>query len=147
MTSQVVTGPAPAAVEPPDAPRSRSRYRHPGDVVRLVLGSMGLLVAGVGAPVASDQLFGADSPTVRGAEPSSTGGHVVVGLVQVTVVIALLLAAGSQLRHRRVRLVAAVAGAAVAAGLVFVGISRLLGSERPARLRDALASGSWLASA
>src|SRR4051812_14467640 len=126
MTSQVVTGPAPAAVEPPDAPRSRSRYRHPGDVVRLVLGSMVLLVAVVVAAIASDQLFGADSPTVRGAEPSSTGGHVVVGLVQVTVVIALLLAAVSQLRHRRFRLVATVAGAAGGGGGGVRGGSRPL---------------------
>jgi undecaprenyl-diphosphatase len=147
VSSQVATGPAPLPLRTVDGAPVPSRYRHPGDVVRLVLGSIVLVIAVAVAALASDQLYGPDASTVRGAEPSSTGGHIVIGLVQVTVVVALLWAAVSQLRHRRFRLVATVAGAAVVAGLLFVGISRLLGTDRPARLRDALASGSWLGSA
>jgi undecaprenyl-diphosphatase len=92
-------------------------------------------------------LLGERAATVRGAEPSTGGGHVIVGLVQVTVIAALVLAAISQLRHRRFRLVATVAGAAVVSGLVFVAIDTLLGDDRPERLSRALDDGSWVASA
>jgi hypothetical protein len=112
-----------------------------------MLGVLVLIVATVVTAVASDQLLGARATTVRGAEPSSTGGHVVVGLVQLVFVAAAVLAAAAQLWHRRYRLVATVAGAAVVAGVFYVGLANLVGGEPPARLTRALDSGSWMASA
>src|SRR5215472_9698288 len=96
-----------------------SRYRHPGDVIRLIAGSILLLVSLVASAAARRWLLGVDAP----------------------------LGVAAALWHRRFRLLLGLAaGAAVAAG-VTAGIVLLLGYRHPAALTDNLAHGSWLASA
>ena len=122
-----------------------SRYRHPGDVIRLIAGSILLLVSLVASKAASRWLLGADAPVGGiGYGPASS---VLTGIVQVACVAAAALAVAATLWHRRFRLLLGLAaGAAVAAG-VAAGILLLLGGRHPAALTDNLAHGSWLASA
>ncbi|MDQ1519719.1 MAG: hypothetical protein QOI55_792, partial [Actinomycetota bacterium] len=147
MTSHVATQPFPRTMPTPTPPRPPSRYRHPSDVIRLILGGAVLVVVIVVVVLATDSLYGPRATTVRGAEPATTGGHVVVGLVQFVTILGFMLAGLGQLRYRRFRLVGTVAGSAVVAGLAFVALARILAGEMPARLSRALDSGSWVASA
>ena len=64
-----------------------SRYRHPGDVIRLIAGGLVLAVAIAVAAVTSGELLGPGAPAVRwlGYDPA---GRVLVGLVQVAFVLA-----------------------------------------------------------
>jgi len=122
-----------------------SRYRHPGDVIRLIAGSTLLLVALVASKAASRWLLGPDAPVGGiGYGPASS---VLTGIVQVACVAAAALVVAAALWHRRYRLLLGLAaGAAVAAG-VAAGILLLLHDRHPATLTDNLAHGSWLASA
>jgi glycosyltransferase 2 family protein len=121
-----------------------SRYRHPGDVIRLIAGSILLLVSLVVSKAAHRWLLGPDAPAGSvGSGPAS----VLTGIVQVACVAAVALVVAATLWHRRFRLLLGLAaGAAVAAG-VAAGILLLLGDRHPATLTDNLAHGSWLASA
>jgi glycosyltransferase 2 family protein len=121
-----------------------SRYRHPGDVIRLIAGSILLLVSLVAAKAAHRWLLGPDAPVGSvGSGPAS----VLTGIVQVACVAAAALVVAATLWHRRFRLLLGLAaGAAVAAG-VAAGILLLLGDQHPATLTDNLTHGSWLTSA
>ena len=122
-----------------------SRYRHPGDVIRVIAGSILLLVSLVASKAASRWLLGPDAPV--GGVGSGPASSVLIGIVQVACVAAAALVVAATLWHRRFRLlVGLAAGAAVAAG-VAAGILFLLGGQHPAALTDNLARGSWLASA
>jgi undecaprenyl-diphosphatase len=121
-----------------------SRYRHPGDVIRLIAGSILLLVSLVASKAARPWLVGPDA-AVSGITfgPASS---VLTGIVQVAFVAAAALMVAAALWHRRFRLLLGLAaGAAVAAG-VAAGILMLLGGRHPVALTDNLAHGSWLAS-
>jgi uncharacterized membrane protein YbhN (UPF0104 family) len=121
-----------------------SRYRHPGDVIRLIAGSIVLLVALVASKAAERWVLGVDAPV--GGIPYGSASRVLTGIVQVAFVAAALLTVAVTLWHRRFRLLLGLAaGAAVAAG-VAAGIMLLLGGRHPAALTDNLAHGSWLAS-
>jgi glycosyltransferase 2 family protein len=104
-----------------------SRYRHPGDVIRLIAGGLLLVVASTVAAVWSDELLGPGAPAVHwlGYDPA---GRVLVGLVQVMFVITASGAVAAGLRYRRFRLLAGLAagtgvglssGAAVSAVLTY----------------------------
>src|SRR5215469_8059033 len=122
-----------------------SRYRHPGDVIRLIAGSILLLVSLVASAAARRWLLGVDAPV--GGIAYGAASRVLTGIVQVAFVAAAALAVAAALWHRRFRLLLGLAaGAAVAAG-VAAGILLLLGGRHPAALTDNLAHGSWLASA
>ena len=122
-----------------------SRYRHPGDVIRLIAGSILLLVSLVASAAAARWLLGVDAPV--GGIAYGPASRVLTGIVQVAFVAAAALAVAATLWHRRFRLLLGLAaGAAVAAG-VAAGILLLLGDRHPAALTDNLAHGSWLASA
>jgi hypothetical protein len=122
-----------------------SRYRHPGDVIRLIAGSILLLVSLVASKAAERWLLGPDAP-VGGIEYGAAS-RVLTGIVLVACGAAAALAGAATLWHRRFRLlVGLAAGAAVAAG-VAAAILLLLGARHPAALTDNLARGSWLASA
>jgi len=122
-----------------------SRYRHPGDVIRLIAGSILLLVALVASKAAERWVLGVDAPV--GGIPYGSASRVLTGIVQVAFVAAALLTVAATLWHRRFRLLLGLAaGTAVAAG-VAAGIMLLLGGRHPAALTDNLAHGSWLASA
>ena len=122
-----------------------SRYRHPGDVIRLIAGSILLLVGLVASKAAERWVLGVDAPV--GDIPYGPASRVLTSIVQVAFVAAALLTVAATLWHRRFRLLLGLAaGAAVAAG-VAAGIMLLLGGRHPAALTDNLAHGSWLASA
>jgi glycosyltransferase 2 family protein len=122
-----------------------SRYRHPGDVIRLIAGGILLLVSLVASKAASRWLLGSAAPV--GGIGFGPASRVLTGIVQVACVGAAALVVAATLWHRRFRLLLGLAaGAAVAAG-VAAAILLLLGARHPAALTDNLAHGSWLASA
>src|SRR6185295_6201967 len=135
----------PAGPHPPPRPSAlpSSRYRHPGDVIRLI--SAGLLLAGAFAAsaVAFRWLLGPAASVPGGL---GTAGQVITGLVQVACLAAVVVVVAATLRRRRFRLLAGLAAGAVAAAGLTAGILALLGAGRPATLTANQARGSWLAS-
>ena len=133
----------PVAVTAGPLPPS-SRYRHPGDVIRLI--SAGLLLAGalVASVIAFRWLLGPAASVPGGLGPA---GRVITGLVQVACLAAAAVLIVATLRRRRFRLRAGLAAGAVAAAGLTAGIFVLFGDERPAALTAHQARGSWLASA
>ena len=135
----------PAGPHPPPRPSAlpSSRYRHPGDVIRLI--SAGLLLAGAFAAsaVAFSWLLGPAASVPGGL---GTAGQVITGLVQVACLAAVVVVVAATLHRRRFRLLAGLAAGAVAAAGLTSGILALLGAERPATLTANQARGSWLAS-
>jgi glycosyltransferase 2 family protein len=125
--------------------RPSSRYRHPGDVIRLIAGSILLLVSLVASKAAERWLLGVDAPV--GGIAYGAASSVLTGIVQVAFVAAAALVVAAALWHRRFRLLLGLAAGAVVAAGVAAGIVLLLGGRHPAALMDNLAHGSWLASA
>jgi uncharacterized protein (TIRG00374 family) len=142
--------PAPGAAQPVTERPMRllppSRYRHPGDVIRLIAG--GLVLTGAIAIVwlAPSRLLGpgASSVTWLGYDPA---GRILVGLVQVAFILAAAGAVAAALRHRRYRLLAGLAGGAAAAGAALAGIFYLVGGQHPHAVAIIDGRGGWLASA
>jgi len=123
-----------------------TRYRHPGDVIRLI--GSGLVLTGMLAAVAlaPNRLTGPGAVTVTwlGSDPA---GRLLTGLVQVALVLAATVAVAATLRHRRFRLLAGLAAGAVTAGAVLAGILYLAGDKHPHTVTAAAGHSSWLASA
>src|SRR5580704_3424604 len=138
--------PSPGAPEPITRHTGRflpsTRYRHPGDVIRLI--GSGLVLTGILAAlaVAPSRLTGPGAAAVTwlGSDPA---GRLLTGLVQVAFVLAAAAAAAAALRHRRFRLLAGLAAGAAAAGIAVAGILYLAGDKHP----RAAGHSSWLASA
>jgi glycosyltransferase 2 family protein len=123
-----------------------SRYRHPGDVIRLIAGSILLLVSLVASKAAHRWLLGPDAAV--GGITFGPASDVLTGIVQVAFAAAAALAVAATLWHRRFRLLLGLAaGAAVAAGVATAILLLLVGAPHPAALTGNLAHGSWLASA
>src|SRR6266480_3550447 len=126
---------------------SPARYRHPGDVIRLIIA--GLVLAGALAVTAATHATyaGASAVAVSAVAPSTGAGRVLAGLVQVVFAAAAVTAVAITLRHRRVRLLASLAGVAVVAGAVLTGIVQLAGGERPRALAAGAGHWPWLTGA
>jgi len=123
---------------------SSSRYRHPGDVIRLISGSI-LLGCSLGACAAALRwLLGPAAPVVGDLGPA---GRVATGLVQVACLAAAAVVVAAALRSRRFRLLAGLALGAAAAAAIAIGIFSLFGGQHPDALTRNLARGSWLAGA
>jgi len=124
----------------------RSRYRHPGDV--LWLAGAGLLLLGVlgAAAAGTDVLLGRRATVVRGVEPGTAAGGLLVGLIQLSAVLAALLTVGAVLWSRRFRLLASLVGAAIAAAVGWTVLA-WFASDRPARLVANRGSAAWLVTA
>jgi uncharacterized protein (TIRG00374 family) len=123
-----------------------TRYRHPGDVIRLIAGAAVLGCSLAVSAAARRWLLGPAAP-VTGGLGSGLASRVLTGLVQVACVAAAALVVAATLRRRRFRLLGGLAvAAAVAAGIV-AGIFWLVGDQHPDALADNLTRGSWLASA
>ena len=138
-----------AAGGPKTRPRGRvlapARYRHPGDVIRLIAAVLVLAVAAVIAALLPALLRPA-AAAITGVGPATAAGRVLTGLVQVTIAAAALVLLAAALRYRRFRVLATVAGGFAAAAALMAGITYLAGpggSALPAGLRQ----GSWLAGA
>src|SRR2546429_413445 len=111
-----------------------ARYRHPGDVIRLIIA--GLVLAGaLAVTVATRATYaGATAAAVTALAPPALAGRVLAGLVQAVLVTAAAAAVVVTLRYRRFRLLVSLAGAAVLASAIVIGIIHLAGGQRPADL-------------
>ena len=141
-------------VEPPAAAVKQggrflpaARYRHPGDVIRLIIAGLVLAVALAVTVAAHATYAGASAAAVTAVAPSTVAGPVLAGLVQVLFVAAAVAAVVVTLRYRRFRLLASLAGVAVLAGAVVAGIVQLAGGERPRALTAGAGHWSWLTGA
>ena len=137
-----------AAGGPKARPRGRvlapARYRHPGDVIRLIAAVLVLAVAVVVAALLPALLRPA-AAAVTGVGPATEAGRVLTGLVQVMIAAAALVLLVAALRYRRFRVLATVAGGFAAAAALMAGIAYLAGPGGPAPA--GLRQGSWLAGA
>ena len=107
-----------------------SRYRHPGDVIRLISAGLVLVVSLAAVALAPGQLIGSDASAVTwlGYDPA---GRLLAGLVQVAFVVAATGIVAIALRHRRFRLLASLAAGAMVAGGALAGILHLIGGGHP----------------
>ena len=124
-----------------------ARYRHPGDVIRLIIA--GLVLAGALAvtAVTHGTYAGASATAVTAVAPSALAGRVLAGLVQALFAGAAVAAVVLTLRYHRYRMLAGLAGGAVLAGVVLTGIVYLAGGDRPRALAAGAGSWSWLTGA
>jgi glycosyltransferase 2 family protein len=145
QTGSARDGPGPAR-EHPARPVPSSRYRHPGDVIRLIGAGLILIVALAVVAVAPSQLVGTDASAVTwlGYDPA---GRLLAGLVQVVFVVAAVGIVATVLRHRRFRLLASLVASAMVAGGALAGILHLIGAGHPPAVAASTGQGAWLASA
>ncbi|HEY0521529.1 MAG TPA: lysylphosphatidylglycerol synthase transmembrane domain-containing protein [Ilumatobacteraceae bacterium] len=127
--------------------KSGSRYRHPGDVIRLIASVALLIVAVVVAAVSHDRLVGEDAVAIGGVTPSTSVGRLLVGLVQVVVAVAALGVVVAVARRQRYRLFGSLVLAAAFGALLMEAIDRLLDRAQPASLAANTAHGGWFATA
>ena len=139
-----------AAGGPGTRPQGRvpapARYRHPGDVIRLIAAAPVLAVAAVIAALLPALLRPA-AAAITAIGPVTAAGRVLTGLVQVTIAAAALVLLATALRYRRFRVLATVAGGFVVAAALMTGITYLAGPGGSAGLPAGLRQGSWLAGA
>jgi len=124
-----------------------ARYRHPGDIIRLV--TAGFILIGAFAVTAATQgtYAGASAVVVTGVAPTTLAGRVLAGLVQAVFIAAAVAAVVVTLRSGRYRLLAGLAGSAVLASAVVIGIIYLAGGERPHAMTAGAGRWSWLTGA
>jgi len=124
-----------------------ARYRHPGDLIRLIIAGLALAVA-LAVTVATRATYaGASAAAVTALASSSLPGRVLAGLVQAIFVIAAAAALAVTLRYRRFRLLVSLAGGALLASAALIGIVQLAGGERPRALDAGASQWSWLTGA
>ena len=121
-----------------------ARYRHPGDLIRLIIA--GLVLAGaLAVTVLTHATYaGAGAVAVVAVAPSTVAGQVLAGIVQVLFVAAAVAAVAVTLRYRRFRLLVTLVGGAVLAGAVLIGIVELAGGARPRTLAPGAGAWPWL---
>jgi undecaprenyl-diphosphatase len=123
-----------------------SRYRHPGDVIRLIAGGLLLIVTLAAVALTPRQLVGTDASAVTwlGAGPAR---WLLVGLVQVAFVVAAAGIVAAVLARRRFYLLVSLAAGAMVADGALAGSLNLVGDGHPHAVAVNLGHGSWLASA
>jgi glycosyltransferase 2 family protein len=142
--------PAPGIPEPPTRPTvwqmPSSRYRHPGDVIHLIVGGLLLAATLAALALAHGRLLGPGAASVAwlGSDPA---GQVLVGLVQVAFAAAVAGVVVAALWRRRFRLLAGLAACAAVAGAAVAGILYLAGEHQPLAVAASTGRGSWLAGA
>jgi uncharacterized membrane protein YbhN (UPF0104 family) len=130
MTEPLVTG-RPAVPGQRRRILPAARYRHPGDVIRLI--AAGLVLAGaLAAALATHGAdAGASTTTVTAVRLSTAAGRALAGLMQAAFIAAAVAAIAATVRYRRFRLLASLAGGALLTGAVLIGIIVLAGGEHP----------------
>jgi undecaprenyl-diphosphatase len=124
-----------------------ARYRHPGDLIRLIIASL-VLAATLAVTVATRGTYaGVSAAAVTALASSTLPGRVLAGLVQAVFVIAAAAALVVTLRYRRFRLLVSLAGGAFLASAALIGIVQLAGGERPRALNASASQWSWLTGA
>ena len=61
------------------------RYRHPGDVIRLIAAAVVLAITGMIAALVPSAPLRPDAAAISGTGPGTAAGQVLTGLVQVTI--------------------------------------------------------------
>src|SRR5205085_9506584 len=122
-----------------------ARYRHPGDVIRLI--AAGLVLAGaLAVTITTHATYAvASAAAVTALAPAALAGRVLAGGVLAVLVTAAAATVAVTLRYRRFRLLAGLAGAAVLASAVVTGIIALAGGQRPRELAAGAGQWPWLA--
>jgi uncharacterized membrane protein YbhN (UPF0104 family) len=139
--------PSVAAVTRRDRLLPPARYRHPGDVIRLIIAGL-VLVGALAVTAATHGTYaGASATAVTAVAPSTLAGQVLAGLVQGLFLAAAAVAVVVTLRHRRYRLLAGLAGSAAVASAAVIGIVYLAGGQRPRALTAGAGPWSWLTGA
>ena len=123
---------------------SPSRYRHPGDVIRLIAAGLVLACALAASKVAARSLLG---PAASVFDDLGAADRVATGLVQVACLAGAAVVVAATLRRRRFRLLAGLAAGALVAAALATWIFALFRGQRPAALTAGLARGSWVADA
>ena len=123
---------------------SSSRYRHPGDVIRLIAAGFLLACSLAASWVARRWLLG---PAASVPDDLGSAGRVITGLVQVACLAGAAVVVTATLRRRRFRLLGGLAAGAAAAAVLAAGIFVLLGGQRPAALAANQAHSSWVTGA
>jgi glycosyltransferase 2 family protein len=124
-----------------------ARYRHPGDVIRLVTAAFVLIGASAVTAATQGTYAGAGTVAVTAVAPVTLAGRVLAGLVQAVFIAAAGAAVVMTLRSGRYRLLAGLAGSAVLAGAVVIGTIYLAGGERPHAMTAGAGPWSWLTGA
>jgi glycosyltransferase 2 family protein len=124
-----------------------SRYRHPGDAIRLIGSAVLLVAALVALAVAPDRLLGPDATVITWLGPDTSAGNLLVGLVQLVFVVVGVAILFTLLRWRRFRLLGSVAGAALLAGLLVWAIERVVDVTPPSELTTNLSHDAWFGDA
>jgi len=118
-----------------------ARYRHPGDIIRLVTAGFVLIGALTVTAATQGMHAGASALVVTAVAPSMLPGRVLAGLVQAVFIAAAGAAVVVTVRSGRYRLLASLAGSAVLASAVVIGIIGLTGGERPRAMTAG--AGPW----
>jgi len=121
-----------------------ARYRHPGDVIRLVIAGLVLVVTGAATYATHGTHAGASATAVTGLRLSTTSGRVLTGLMQAVFVLAAIAAIAATLRYRRFRLLASLTGGALLTSAVLIGTIELAGGQRPPALATGASQWPWL---
>ena len=103
-----------------------ARYRHPGDVIRLIAAAMVLAVATVIA-ASLPALLRPAAAEVTAVGSATQTGQVLTGLVQVTIAAVALALLVVAVRYRRFRVLVTVAGGFAAAAALMAAITYLAG--------------------
>ena len=121
-----------------------TRYRHPGDVIRLVLAGLVLVVAGAITYFTHATYAGASATAVPALRLSADPGRALDALVATAFVVGAVAAIAVTLRYRRFRLLAGLAGGAAAAIVVLIGITHFAGGEQPSTLTAGASHWPWV---
>jgi len=124
-----------------------TRYRHPGDVIRLIVAGV-VLIGAAAVTVATHSTYaGAAALTVNAAVSSTLLGQVLAGLSGGLFAVAAVTVVAVTLRRRRFRLLIGLAMATVLAGGLLAGVIYLARGERPHALTASGGHWSWLTGA
>lgn len=141
MTNVGTSVAAPPSTAAPEAALPQ-RYRHPGDVIRLIA-SGGLMLAAVAAcTLAGTYLLGAGAVQVPGPEPGGAGSRFLVGLARAIVVLGALAGLAVLLVTRRFRLLASLLGAAAVSTGAWIAVIHAV--DRSGELSADRGAGSFL---
>jgi glycosyltransferase 2 family protein len=113
-------------------------------MIRLIIAGL-VLVGALAVTAATHGTYaGASAVAVSAVTRSTLAGQVLAGLVQALFLAAAGVAVAVTLRSRRYRLLSGLAGSAVLAGAVVIGIIYLAGGQRPRAMTAGPGPWSWL---
>src|SRR2546430_17315417 len=105
-------GPPVVAAKPAGRFLPPARYRHPGDIIRLILAGLALAGALAVTVITHATYAGSSAAAVTAVAPSTVAGRVLAGLVQAAFALAGPAAVAVTFHHRPVPLLARPAGVA-----------------------------------